>query len=60
MPRNFAFEHFAVHTAEMLLARPEPRGVVYLEELPDADCVWPAVRTEPASQSEMNLFFEAN
>ncbi|WP_051507230.1 saccharopine dehydrogenase NADP-binding domain-containing protein [Saccharibacillus sacchari] len=48
----------AAHTAEMLLARPELRGVVHLEELLDADSVWSAVRTESASELEANLSFE--
>lgn len=48
----------AAHTAEMLLARPKLRGILHLEELLDADSVWSAVRTESASELEMDLSFE--
>ncbi|CAM3957527.1 saccharopine dehydrogenase NADP-binding domain-containing protein [Saccharibacillus endophyticus] len=49
----------AAYTAETLLARPELRGVLHLEELLDADTVWSVVRTDSASELEVDLSFEA-
>ncbi|MEJ8305431.1 saccharopine dehydrogenase NADP-binding domain-containing protein [Saccharibacillus sacchari] len=48
----------AAHTAEMLVNRPELRGVLHLEQLLDADAVWAAVRTQSASELEVDLLFE--